>query len=306
MTNNARSNVEIAVNVIIAVAVVVVAGITVKRYFFESPAASKRQSQHIVVGARMNVPGVNWEENKKTLAFFLKKDCTYCESSAPFYRLLIEEASKRGVKLLAVLPNSVEEGRDYVKSLGLPIQDIYSGALESFKIQGTPTVTLLDNTGTVISVLVGGVTAAREQEMREELIPLFDAEIVRRVSSKKYPQGLTGAAGEGGPIDIDAAELKKLIDAKEQVTVIDVDEREDYRKEHIPGAKNFPSDELFARAEREIPKSERVVVYCRCEGYGSSAAARSELLNQGYAQVLILKEGIAGWKKMGMPTAASN
>lgn len=291
---------------IIAVAVVVVAGIAVKRYLFESPTAPKQPSAQIVVGARMSIPGVNWEENEKTLAFFLKKDCPYCESSALFYRHLAEEALKRGVKLLAVVPHSVEEGRAYVNSLGLPIENIHSGSLASFKVPGTPTVALLDNTGAVISVWVGGVTAAREQEMRDELLPLFEAEIIRRASGKKYPQGATGAAGDGGPVDIDAAELKKIMDAEQGVTVIDVDEREDYRREHIPGAKNFPSDELFARAEREIPKSGRVVVYCRCEGYGTSAGARSELLKQGYAQVSILRDGLAGWKKMGMPTAASN
>jgi hypothetical protein len=116
MRSNLRANVELGAQIAIALAVVVVAGVFVKRNLFPqqvNPASLPR----IGAGERLNVPNVDWEQNKKSLVFFLKKDCAYCTSSAPFYRQLIEDASKRNVRSLAILPNSLDEARDYVQSL---------------------------------------------------------------------------------------------------------------------------------------------------------------------------------------------
>lgn len=121
---------------------------------------------------RLSVPNVDWEQNKKSLVFFLKKDCVYCTSSAPFYRQLVEEAAKRNVKCLAILPNSIEEAREYVKSLELPIENVQSGLLSSYKIPGTPSVLFVDHQGIVRSVWVGAAPA-QEKQMRDELVALF-------------------------------------------------------------------------------------------------------------------------------------
>jgi peroxiredoxin len=175
MPNNVRANLELGAQIVIAIAIVVVAGVVVKRYLSPrqvSPASLPR----ITIGERLNVPNVDWEQNKKTLVFFLMKDCKYCKSSAPFYRQLIEDASKRNVKWLAILPNSVEEGRNYVQSLELPIENVQTGSLSSYKIPGTPSVLFVDNQGIVKSVWFGA-EPGREKEMRDELISLFDSKI---------------------------------------------------------------------------------------------------------------------------------
>ena len=115
MPNNIRANIETGAQILIAIAVVVVAGVVVKRYLFPSQVSngSIQQQAQKLMGTRINVPNVDWEQNKKSLVFFLKKDCVYCKSSAPFYRQLIEDASQRNVKWLAVLPDSLEEGIRY-------------------------------------------------------------------------------------------------------------------------------------------------------------------------------------------------
>jgi peroxiredoxin len=122
----------------------------------------------------LNVPNVSWEQNKKSLVFFLKKGCIYCTSSAPFYRQLLEEASKRNVKSLAILPDADQEAREYVKSLELPIDMIKTGSLDSYKITGTPTVLFVDRHGTVMNVWFGA-SPEREKEMSDKLVELFDA-----------------------------------------------------------------------------------------------------------------------------------
>jgi peroxiredoxin len=174
MSRSVRANLELGANVVIAIAIVVVAVVIVKRY--ASPPTTPASLPRINIGERLNVPNVDWEQNKKSLVFFLMKDCKYCKSTAPFYRQLIEDASKRNVQRLAILPNSVEEGKKYVESLGLPIENVQTGALTSYKIPGTPSVLFVDRRGIVKSVWIGA-EPGRDKEMRDELVALFDANL---------------------------------------------------------------------------------------------------------------------------------
>src|SRR5437764_9474601 len=102
------------------------------------------------------------------------KDCVYCKASAPFYRQLIEDASKRDVKLLAILPNSIEEGQTYLRSVDLAIGDVRNGALSAYKISGTPTILFVDGQGIVRGAWFGSAPE-RDKQMRDELVALFDA-----------------------------------------------------------------------------------------------------------------------------------
>jgi thioredoxin-related protein len=178
MPKNLRANIELGLNIVIAISVVVVAVVVVRRFVFQQPVNQVNQEidqqQQMLLGTRIDVPNVNWGQNKKSLVFFLAKDCIYCEKSAPFYRQLIGEASKRNVKWLAVLPQPVEEGRRYLQSLDLPIDNVQTGLLSSYKVRATPTVLFVDKEGIVKGVWVGA-SPAREKEMRDRLVALFDA-----------------------------------------------------------------------------------------------------------------------------------
>jgi peroxiredoxin len=176
MPRDLRRNIETVTQVVIAVAVLVVGGVVVKRYLFPPPtqmALALEQAQ-LLKGTRMIVPNVNWEKNRKSLVFFLRKDCAYCKTAAPFYRELIDEAAKRDVKFLSILPDTIEEGKKYVQSLDLPIEDVQMGSLSSYKIPATPSVLFVDHLGMIRSVWVGA-NPAQQNEMRNELMRLFDA-----------------------------------------------------------------------------------------------------------------------------------
>lgn len=172
---NIRANIETGAQIIIAIAVVAIAIVVVKRYV--APPQLKNdgvEQARMLVGTRINGPNVDWEQNKNSLVFFLKKDCIYCEASAHFYRQLIDDASQRNVKWLAILPNSVDEGKEYVRSLELPIENVKSAPLSAYKISGTPSLLFVDDQGMVKGVWVGATTG-RETKMREELVALFNA-----------------------------------------------------------------------------------------------------------------------------------
>ena len=173
MQSKVRANIELTAQVIIALAVVVAAAALVKRTFFPGP--GNPNLPRINAGERLSVPNIDWEKNQKSLVFFLKKDCPYCTTSAPFYRQLIEDASKRNVKSVAVLPNSADEARKYIQYLELPIENIQTGgSLAAYKITGTPTVLFVDKEGIVRSAWFGA-QPEREKEMRDKLVELFDA-----------------------------------------------------------------------------------------------------------------------------------
>jgi peroxiredoxin len=173
MQNKIRANLELGAQIAIAIAVVVVAGVLVKRQVFPSP--SRTNAPQINAGEKLNVPNVDWERNQKSLVFFLQKGCHYCASSAPFYRQLIADATNKNVKSLAILPNSADDARQYLQSLELPIENLQTGSLASYKINGTPTVLFVDRHGIVRSVWFGAAPE-QEKEMRDRLDQLFAAD----------------------------------------------------------------------------------------------------------------------------------
>jgi thioredoxin-related protein len=172
MQSRFRTNIEFGAQIAVAIAVLVVAGVIVKRQLF----AERRPTLNIPTisaGERLNLANVDWTQNKKSLVFFLNKDCQFCTSSAPFYRQLKEEALKQNVKSLAVFPHSTEEAKAYLESLQLSIDEIHSSPLAPYKIPGTPTVLFVNSNGTVEKGWFGDVSG-REKQIREEFLTLAE------------------------------------------------------------------------------------------------------------------------------------
>jgi hypothetical protein len=170
--NSLRTNIEFGAQIIIAIAVLAVAGVIVNRHFMtERRTTSNRPT--ISVGKQLKLADVDWKQNKKSLVFFLDKDCQYCTSSAPAYRQLTEEASRQNVKSLAVFPHSAEEAKAYLESIKLSIDEIHIGPRSSYKIAGTPTVLFVNSSGTVERAWVGDASG-REKQIREEFHTLAE------------------------------------------------------------------------------------------------------------------------------------
>lgn len=63
---NTRAKIEFGLNIAIAVAIVLIAGVVVKRAFFPeqvNPPALEAKAQ-MLVGTRIDVPGVSWAQKK--------------------------------------------------------------------------------------------------------------------------------------------------------------------------------------------------------------------------------------------------
>lgn len=57
-------------------------------------------------------------------------------------------------------------------------------------------------------------------------------------------------------------DVKKMIDAREKIILLDVRDKEEFEKEHIPGAMNISRGQLEFLVEGKIPdKDARIIVY---------------------------------------------
>ena len=96
-----------------------------------------------------------------------------------------------------------------------------------------------------------------------------------------------------------ADEVHKILSRREKgVTVLDIQERKKFKEGHLPSAINIPTDELEARAEDELSKSDLIIIVdCACDGTNTaSLLINSYLLNLGFPKVAVMDEGLNGWK----------
>jgi glyoxylase-like metal-dependent hydrolase (beta-lactamase superfamily II)/rhodanese-related sulfurtransferase len=89
-------------------------------------------------------------------------------------------------------------------------------------------------------------------------------------------------------------------DARGPLMLLDVRERDAFRKGHLAGARNIPRGELELRANGELPDpTARILTYCQL-GKVSTLAART-LRTMGYLRTVALDGGLDAWTKAGYP-----
>ena len=99
---------------------------------------------------------------------------------------------------------------------------------------------------------------------------------------------------------ITRGEATRLIN-KEDAVVVDLRQRDDFRKGHIAGAINLLPAEIKANnvGELEKHKAQPIIVV---DGTGMQAQESASLLHKaGFENVSVLKEGISGWSGENLP-----
>jgi rhodanese-related sulfurtransferase len=86
-----------------------------------------------------------------------------------------------------------------------------------------------------------------------------------------------------------------------EVIILDVRPVLEYNAGHIAGARSIPIGELNSRLH-ELPKSRRIVAYCRGPYCVFADQAVINLRTQGY-KAFPLKGGFPEWKLRGFPVA---
>jgi hypothetical protein len=171
--------IETLSNVAIIVVAIVLTFTLIKGYSSKNPAAAPVPSPAVsnptinsanLVGKKLNVPDVDWAKNGKTLVMAVQSGCHFCTESGPFYQELAKRQSVNSkVKLVAVLPQTVDDGRQYLDSLGVPIAQVRQMSLGSLGVSGTPTLMLADNSGIVIDAWVGKLDDSKQAVVLDKM-----------------------------------------------------------------------------------------------------------------------------------------
>lgn len=102
---------------------------------------------------------------------------------------------------------------------------------------------------------------------------------------------------------ITAEEVKKSLDTKEDVLLLDVRTDGEFSRGKIEGGINLPVDEVAAKIESLIPnKSQKIYVYCLS---GSrSVHAVEAMVKLGYQNVFNVTSGLLAWRTKGYPVVS--
>jgi thioredoxin-related protein len=173
--NGFAKKLEVVANIAISVLAILLGGVIVKRYFFTSApaetasataAAAASNASLVKPGSNVELANYNWSESDNTLVMVLSTTCHFCTESAPFYKRLVEaRADKKKLRIVAVFPQTPEEGREYLEKLGVVADEIKTATPMSLGARGTPTLILTDSKGTAVNTWIGKLPTGKEDEV---------------------------------------------------------------------------------------------------------------------------------------------
>jgi rhodanese-related sulfurtransferase len=104
--------------------------------------------------------------------------------------------------------------------------------------------------------------------------------------------------------ETNVADVKRRIDAGENLMLIDVREDNEWAQGHLPGALHLGKGIIERDIEQRVPQTDaKLVLYCG-GGFRSALVAES-LQKMGYTNVESMDGGWKGWRDAGLPTEKS-
>ena len=163
MTTSIKTKLEVGANVTVVLMALAVGGVVLTRYM-----ESFRTSHSVEAGDRLGtVPGLDWHQHQHTLVLALNTGCHYCKESAPFYQKLAQAQRPRSndVHLVAAFPNTAEAVGQFTQQEGLNIPSVGGVPFEKLRVNATPTLILVNQSGQVEKVWIGVLTAKQEMDL---------------------------------------------------------------------------------------------------------------------------------------------
>lgn len=255
------------------------------------------------VGSRIMLPAISWQDSPKNVVLALSSYCGYCRASAPFYRSLASASQKGHFRTIAVLrePPGVGGVASALGVDGLPSNNLYHVDLETIGVKATPTLMIVDGTGTVTASWSGRLAVSQEKEVYE------------RLEMKQMPSSIATPISEADALSPVLSGAELIAEMNSQNTVLlDTRERDIAEQTRIRGSLNMPLDEILSRAPHEISHDSTVIVYCNAmktcnavkDGTPSMALCaitRSALNRAGFHKLKYVTQDLASLGKKGIP-----
>ena len=136
------------------------------------------------------------------------------------------------------------------------------------------------------------------------------AEKLGYTNIRVFAEGFPGWIAGGNLHAVSVAHVKKLLDEKAPITLIDSRPKErKFDLGHIPGAISLPDSQFDKLAAQVLPADKAAALYFYCEGVTCVLSNNSALkaIKLGYTNVKVVPEGYPAWEKAygAGPTAAS-
>ena len=114
-----------------------------------------------------SLPAYDWKAHDRTLVLALKNGCRFCEESIPFYRKLaeLEKSNQIDAHLIAVFPDDLAAVSQLVETQQLAVEAFPGIELSQMKVEGTPTLILVDRQGRVSKVWIGELAEAGQADV---------------------------------------------------------------------------------------------------------------------------------------------
>jgi len=166
--------IEVGANIAIITVGVLLSLVIVQNYLIAKPSegSSSSETGYQARNTRISLPDVDWRANGQTLVLAVSSACHFCTESGPFYQQLAK--AQGGTRLVAVLPQPVEQGKSYFERLGVSVDEVRQSSLSSINVRGTPTLILVNSDGVVIDTWVGKLRAEDEAEVLSKMAEALD------------------------------------------------------------------------------------------------------------------------------------
>ncbi len=100
--------------------------------------------------------------------------------------------------------------------------------------------------------------------------------------------------------EVSIGDVKKMIDNKDKIIILDVRDKDEFETGYIPGALNLSRGMLEFKINTMIPdRNARIIVYCGVDLRGPLAA--KTLNEMGYINAVNINGGLKAWKAAGYP-----
>ena len=172
MLKNLNQKLETISNISVIVLAVLLVCVLVNQFFLaKTPPiiAASRQPTVDPIGQQLHFENVDWSTNKKTVVLYISNTCKFCELSAPFYQRLVQIAQQKNVKVIAVFPQSVSEGQQFLSKHSVSGAQVVQEKLDKIGVKGTPTSLLVDEKGVVTDSWTGKLSESKENELLNKL-----------------------------------------------------------------------------------------------------------------------------------------
>jgi len=168
--------VEVLANIAVIVTSVILCSVLAKKYVLTankqtvaaatgpSLSANAPAKSGLQAGMKVSLPGIEWSKSSRTVLLVVSTTCHFCTESAPFYQKL-QQQKPANVQIVAVLPQAVEDGRQYLNKLGVSVSELVQAPLASLNVSGTPTLVLIDNTGVIQDSWAGKLSDGQAEKV---------------------------------------------------------------------------------------------------------------------------------------------